>query len=169
VAHRRGESRTQAALFPMMLDDLVAPNALVRVVDAWIERLDLTQLGFSKTQPQRMGRPPYDPADLLKLYVCGYLSGVRSSRALERECNRNVEVMWLFEAPGPGPQDHCRVPTPKYRGVGSRLGILRSICASGTPDTGRPDRDRWRVRTNARASTPTAGKNFGKSPVNCPG
>jgi transposase len=96
MAHRRGESRTQAALFPVMLDDLVAPDALVRVIDAWIGSLNLTTLGFSKTQPQRMGRPPYDPADLLKLYVCGYLNGVRSSRALERECHRNVEVMWLL-------------------------------------------------------------------------
>lgn len=67
MAHRRGESRTQAALFPVMLDDLVAPDALVRVVDAWIGSLNLTRLGFSKTQPQRTGRPPYDPADLLKL------------------------------------------------------------------------------------------------------
>jgi transposase len=53
-------------------------------------------MGFSKAQAQRMGRPPYDPADLLTLYVCGYLNGVRSSRALERECHRNVEVMWLL-------------------------------------------------------------------------
>lgn len=96
MAHRRGESRTQAALFPVMLDDLVGPDALVRVIDAWIGSLDLGTLGFSKTQAQRMGRPPYDPADLLKLYVCGYLNGVRSSRALERECHRNVEVMWLL-------------------------------------------------------------------------
>lgn len=96
MAHRRGESRTQAALFPVMLDDLVAPDAVVRVVDAWIGTLNLTRMGFLKTQAQRMGRPPYDPADLLKLYVCGYLNGVRSSRALERECHRNVEVMWLL-------------------------------------------------------------------------
>jgi transposase len=53
-------------------------------------------MSFSKTQAQRMGRPPYDPADLLNLYVCGYLNGVRSSQALERECQRNVEVMWLL-------------------------------------------------------------------------
>lgn len=79
-----------------MLDDLVAPDAVVRVVDAWIETLNLAKMGFSKTQAQRMGRPPYDPGDLLKLYVCGYLNGVRSSRALERECHRNVEVMWLL-------------------------------------------------------------------------
>ena len=96
MAHRRGESRTRAALFPVMLDELVASDALVRVIDAWIARLDMTKMGFSKAQAQRMGRPPYDPADLLKLYVCGYLNGVRSSRALERECHRNVEVMWLL-------------------------------------------------------------------------
>ena len=96
MAHRRGEGRTQSALFPVMLDDLVGPDALVRVIDAWIGSLNLTALGFSKTLAQRMGRPPYDPADLLKLYVCGYLNGVRSSRALERECHRNVEVMWLL-------------------------------------------------------------------------
>jgi transposase len=96
MAHKRGESRTQAALFPVMLDELVALDALVRVIDAWIGRLDLAKLGFSKSQAQRMGRPPYDPSDLLKLYVCGYLNGVRSSRALERECHRNVEVMWLL-------------------------------------------------------------------------
>lgn len=79
-----------------MLDELVAPDALVRVVDAWVGSLDLGKMGFAKSEAQRMGRPPYDPADLLKLYVCGYLNGVRSSRALERECHRNVEVMWLL-------------------------------------------------------------------------
>jgi transposase len=79
-----------------MLDELVAPDALVRVIDAWIGSLDITKIGFSKAQAQPMGRPPYDPADLLKLYVCDYFNGVRSSRALERECHRNVEVMWLL-------------------------------------------------------------------------
>lgn len=96
MAHKRGESRMQAALFPVMLDDLVGADALVRVVDAWVGALDMGRLGFGKVQAQVMGRPPYDPADLLKLYVCGYLNGVRSSRALERECLRNVEVMWLL-------------------------------------------------------------------------
>jgi transposase len=96
MVHRRGESRTQAALFPVMLDDLVDPNALVQVIDVWIGSLDLTKLGFSKSQPQRMGRPPYDPADLLKLYLYGYLNGLRSSRVLERECHRNIELMWLL-------------------------------------------------------------------------
>ena len=96
MGHRRGESRQQAALFPVMLDELVQPDALVRVVDAWVGSLDLKALGFGKAQAQVMGAPPYDPADLLKLYIWGYLCAVRSSRALERECRRNVECMWLL-------------------------------------------------------------------------
>jgi transposase len=96
MGHRNGESRHQAALFPVMLDELVAPGALVRVVDAWVGSLNMARLGFAKSVPQVTGRPPYDPADLLKLYVWGYLNALRSSRALERECQRNVECMWLL-------------------------------------------------------------------------
>lgn len=101
MGHRRGENRQQAALFPVMLDELVAANSLVRVIDAWVDSLDLKCLGFAKAQAQVMGTPPYDPADLLKLYICGYLNAVRSSRALERECHRNVEVMWLLQRLAP--------------------------------------------------------------------
>lgn len=96
MAHTRGEDRTQGALFPVMLDELVSGDALVRVVDAWVNTLDMSVLGFAKAKAQVMGRPPYDPADLLKLYIVGYLNGIRSSRALERECHRNIEVMWLL-------------------------------------------------------------------------
>ncbi len=96
MAHRRGENRQQAALFPVMLDELVESASLVRVIDAWVGSLDLAKLGFGKALAQRMGTPPYDPADLLKLYIWGYLDAVRSSRALERECHRNVECMWLM-------------------------------------------------------------------------
>jgi len=96
MAHIRGEARFQATLFPVMLDELVAPDSMVRVIDAWVETLDMRALGFAKAQPHVMGRPSYDPADLLRLYLCGYLSAVRSSRALERECHRNVECMWLL-------------------------------------------------------------------------
>lgn len=85
-----GEDRQQAALFPVMLDELVAGDALVRVVDAWVESLDMKDLGFARAQAQRLGAPPYDPADLLRLYLWGYLNTVRSSRALERECRRDV-------------------------------------------------------------------------------
>ena len=96
MGHRRGEDRGQSALFLVRLDELVDEESIVRVIDAWVETLDLSALGFDKAEAAGTGRPPYDPGDLLKLYVCGYLNGVRSSRALERECHRNVEVMWLL-------------------------------------------------------------------------
>lgn len=96
MAHRHGQSREQAVLFPLLLDELVAPEALVRVIDAWADSLDLLALGFGKARAQVLGAPPYNPADLLKLYLWGYLNAVRSSRALERECHRNVECMWLL-------------------------------------------------------------------------
>jgi len=96
LGHRRGESRQQATLFPVLLDELVAQDALVRVIDAWVAALDMNALRFGKAQPQVMGAPPYDPADLLKLYIWGYLGAVRSSRNLERECRRNIECMWLL-------------------------------------------------------------------------
>ncbi|GAB3655184.1 IS1182-like element ISPsy27 family transposase [Ramlibacter alkalitolerans] len=84
------------ALFPVMLDELVQQDALVRVIDAWVGSLDLHKLGFGKAKAQVRGAPPYDPADLLKLYLWGYLNAVRSTRALERECHRDVECMWLL-------------------------------------------------------------------------
>jgi len=82
MGHRRGESRQQATLFPVLLDDLVTQDALVRVIDAWVAALDMNGLRFGKAQPQVMGAPLYDPADLLKLYIWGYLGAVRSSRNL---------------------------------------------------------------------------------------
>lgn len=96
MGHRRGTDRQQTTLFPVMLDEVVAEDALVRVVDVWVNSLQMKALGFQKAQPQVMGTPPYDPADLLRLYLWGYLSAVRSSRSLERECHRNVECMWLL-------------------------------------------------------------------------
>src|SRR5512137_486693 len=96
MGYQAGESRTQAALFPVMLEEAVDADAVVRVIDAWVVSLPLGALGFERAVPAATGRPPYAPADLLKLYLYGYLSGVRSSRRLERECRRNVEVMWLL-------------------------------------------------------------------------
>ena len=96
MGYVQGESRDQGALFPVSLDELVPSDHLCRVIDAFVARLDLSELGFAKATPAATGRPPYDPADLLKLYVYGYLQQVRSSRRLEAECHRNVEVMWLL-------------------------------------------------------------------------
>ncbi|AOE86134.1 transposase [Pseudomonas sp. TCU-HL1] len=96
MGYIQGEGRQQSSLFPPTLDELVPEDHLVRAIEAYVARLDLQALGFSKAQPQKTGRPPYDPADLLKLYLYGYFQRIRSSRRLEAECQRNVEVMWLL-------------------------------------------------------------------------
>jgi transposase len=77
-----GEDRQQAVLFPERLDDLVPGDALVRVIDAFVSGLDLAALGFARARALGVGRPGYDPGDLLRLYLYGYMNGVRSSRAL---------------------------------------------------------------------------------------
>ena len=92
----QGEDRSQSALFPLSLDELIPEDHLVRVIEAYISLLDFEQLGFDKARPKATGRPSYDPADLLKLYLYGYFQRIRSSRRLEAECQRNVEVMWLL-------------------------------------------------------------------------
>jgi len=89
-----GSDRRQATLFPERLDDYIAEDSSVRVIDVFVDELDLSGLGF-KTQPAATGRPGYHPATLLKLYIYGYLNRVHSSRRLEREAQRNVELMWL--------------------------------------------------------------------------
>src|SRR5262249_12886079 len=90
-----GWDRAQLMLLPECLDDLVGEDNPVRVVDAFIEELDLAVLGFAGVVPEVTGRPSYHPATLLKIDLYGYLSQVQSSRRLERETRRNLEVMWL--------------------------------------------------------------------------
>ena len=90
-----GEDRTQTVLLPACLDDYIAEDNPVRAVDAFVEELDLKALGFAGADPAVTGRPAYHPAVLLKLYIYGYLNRVPSSRRLEREAQRNVELMWL--------------------------------------------------------------------------
>lgn len=90
-----GEDRQQVALLPECLDDYIGEDNPVRVVDAFVEELDLQALGFKGADPAATGRPAYHPAVLLKLYIYGYLNRIQSSRRLEREAQRNVELMWL--------------------------------------------------------------------------
>jgi len=100
--HRRykcDESREQAILFSERLEEYLSETNPVRAIDAYVESLDLSALGFSKTQINihAAGQPAYSPQLLLKLYLYGYLNRVRSSRLLEKECHRNIEVMWLLQ------------------------------------------------------------------------
>ena len=90
-----GENRSQGTLFPESLDDYIAEDNAVRVVDAFVNKLDLKLLGFDRAEPSATGRPGYQPATLLKIYVYGYLNRIQSSRRLERESHRNVELIWL--------------------------------------------------------------------------
>ncbi len=96
MAHVTGQSRYQTTLFPEVLDEVVGRDDPVRVIDAFVDGLDLADLGFCKVAAEEMGRPPYAPGDLLKLYIYGYLHRVRASRRLEAESYRNVQVMWLL-------------------------------------------------------------------------
>src|SRR5580698_5665985 len=93
--HRPGLDRSQTLLFPERLEDYIAAENPVRFLDAFVGSLDLRALGFAKARCADTGRPPDDPAVLLKLYLYGYLHRVRSSRLLEAECQRNVEMIWL--------------------------------------------------------------------------
>ncbi|CAN0628050.1 protein of unknown function [Burkholderia multivorans] len=89
-----GADRNQAVLLPECLDDFIAEDNPVRIVDAFVEELELASLGFEGATPAATGRPSYHPTALLKIYIYGYLNRVQSSRRLERECQRNVELMW---------------------------------------------------------------------------
>jgi transposase len=97
MSYIQGEGRNQGTLFPVLLDDLLPEDHVCRVIDAFVARLPMNDLGFDRAEAAETGRPGYDPRDLLKLYLYGYLQQIRSSRRLEAECRRNVELMWLLE------------------------------------------------------------------------
>src|SRR2546427_10148420 len=90
-----GEERSQSVLFPESLDEWITEDNPIRVVDRFVEELDLAELGFGRAEPAETGRPAYHPGTLLKIYIYGYLNRIQSSRRLEREAQRNVELIWL--------------------------------------------------------------------------
>jgi transposase len=93
---KNGEDREQIILFPESIEEYVAENDTARVIDAYIDSLELANLGFNRWQPKDTGRPAYNPKDLLKLYIYGYMNRIRSSRRLETESKRNLEAIWLL-------------------------------------------------------------------------
>src|SRR5271163_2423900 len=117
-----GADRGQSTLCPERLDDWVDENNAVRVIDAFVDELDLGDLGFGGVKPEATGRPSYHPSMLLKLYIYGYLNRVQSSRRLEREAGRNVEVMWLTGRLAP---DHKTIAD--FRRDNGRA--IRRVCA----------------------------------------
>src|SRR6516164_6717231 len=117
-----GQDRGQSMLFPECLEDWLDEDNRVRVIDVFVDGLDLPDLGFVGVEPEATGRPSYHPSVLLKLYIYGYLNRVQSSRRLEREAGRNVEAMWLLGRLAP---DHKTIADfRKDNGV-----ALRKVCA----------------------------------------
>src|SRR5713101_4516458 len=96
MTHITGHDRRQTLLLPEAVDDYVGVENPVRFIEAFVEQLDLRGAGFCRVEPNATGRPGYHPGDLLKLYIYGYLNRVRSSRRLEAETRRNLEVIWLL-------------------------------------------------------------------------
>jgi len=131
MAYIRGEAREQTTMFPVTLDELISEDHMCRVIEAFVERLDMAKLGFVRAEPADTGRPGYDPRALLKLYLYGYLQQVRSSRRLEAECQRNVEVMWLLERLQPDYKsiaEFRRMHSQAVTDAGAELvGLARSV------------------------------------------
>lgn len=121
MARRTGLSRHQYGLFATPLEELIADDNPVRVVDAFVDALDLEQLGFRAVRDNRRGAASYDPAVLLKIYFYGYSNRVRSSRMLERECRRNVELMWLTERQTPSYHTISTFRTLKETGADGKV------------------------------------------------
>src|SRR3990172_247522 len=101
MEHISGTVREQITLFPEAIEDYITGENPVRFLDAFVDQLDMVPMGFRHATVNETGRPPYNPKDLLKLYLYGYLNRIRSSRLLERETKRNLEVVWLLKRLSP--------------------------------------------------------------------
>ncbi len=119
-----GEDRAQASLFPERLDDYIGEDNPVRLVDAFVDELDLEALSFKRVEPAATGRPAYRASTLLKIYIYGYLNRVPSGRRLERECQRNVEMMWLTRRLAP---DHKAICEFRKNNGKALVGVCREF------------------------------------------
>ena len=118
----QGMDRGQATLLPECLDDWIGEDNPVRVIDAFVDALDLAEIGFAGVEPAATGRPSYHPSVLLRLYIYGYLNRIQSSRRLEREAGRNLEVLWLLSRLAP---DHKTIADFRT----DNGAALRKVCA----------------------------------------
>jgi transposase len=124
MGYVEGTNREQVVLFPAVIDDYVSGENPVRFIEAFVKGLELGALGFSKAEPEERGRPAYDPRDLLKLYIYGYVNELRSSRKLERETTRNVELMWLLRRLSP---DHKTIARFRQENARALPGVFREF------------------------------------------
>jgi hypothetical protein len=159
-----GVDRGQSSLFPERLEDRVGEDHLVRVIELFVEELDLSDLGIERAAAARTGRPGYHPAVLLKLFIYGYLNRVPSSRRLEREAGRNIEVMWLTGRPAP---DHKTIadsgattalPSARPARSSSSSAAGSACCGAIASPSGEPSsrRSTTATATSPRERSPTA-------------
>ena len=153
-----GTDRGQSTLFPECLEDWIGEENPVRVIDVFVDELDLAELGFSGVDPEATGRPSYHPSVLLKLYIYGYLNRVQSSRRLEREAGRNVEVMWLTgRLASPARTAPSNATALLARSDGSRVGstsMFSKPCSADFdehPEKMRQRRETWSSIPSARS------------------
>lgn len=123
-----GENRLQSSLFPEVLDDYITDDNPVRVIDAFVNALDFKALGFKRIEPSATGAPAYHPAALLKIYVYGYLNRIQSSRCLEKEAQRNVEMMWLTERLTPSFKTIADFRKDNHKGIKNVCRRFVGIC-----------------------------------------
>jgi len=116
VGHIQGTNRHEVILFPERLDDYISAENPVRFLDTFVDDLDLQTLGFQRVRAAATGRPAYHPGDLLKLYLYGYLYRLRSSRRLEQETHRNVELLWLLKKLRPEHKTIAKCRHDNYQG-----------------------------------------------------
>src|SRR4051794_33800787 len=154
MAHILGHDRAQLLLLPEAVDDYVAADNPVRFIEAFVDGSDLAALGFIGTVAKATGRPGYAPADLLKLYIYGYLNRVRSSRRLEAETHRNIEVIWLLRHLKPdfktSPTFAATIARPSAQCSAS------SCCCASSWTCSAASYWRWTVRASRRSTTRTA-------------
>ena len=128
MGYIEGVQRGQVALFPASLDEYVGANSEVRAIGAFVEYLRFEELGFERSEPAGEGRPGYDPRVLMAIYIWGHLNGIRSSRRLERECGRNVELMWLSGLLRPDFKTLCRFRAGNAEAISKVLVEFRVCC-----------------------------------------
>src|ERR1039458_1346166 len=122
--HVTGTAREQITMFPEAVEDYLARENPVRFLDAFVDSLKMRSLGFQHATVHETGRPPYDPRDLLKLYLYGYLNRIRSSRLLERETTRNLEVFWLLKRLSP---DHKTISDFRKNNATALRGVFKQF------------------------------------------
>ncbi|MDI6736840.1 MAG: transposase [bacterium] len=128
MGYVHGIHRRQANLFPAMLDDYITEDNPVQFIDVFVDSLDLAALEFKYSLLASSGRPPYNPKDMLKLYIYGYLNRIRSSRRLEKESQRNIELMWLLKKLTPDHKTIANFRKDNKKAIKNVVGKFIAFC-----------------------------------------